>query len=474
MTSELGKKLYEKLGMAHILRQNPDSREQLKAVMAWYPNKKFYKRQSHKSGKTIISVYPPESVCPVYSHEEWYSDDFTSPGLDIDPQKSVFEQFAELQKIAPVVTLLSTQQQNAEYCHDVEGLKNSYIVFDAITGQDIYYSVRMYDCKSCVDCYFAMESELLYECVYMFNCYNTRYSYNCKQVTDSYFLFDCRNTQNSFMCSGLRNQKHCIYNQQYTKEQYEEFIAKIDFSNFEKMEELKKHFRDSVVGESNLKNDWVENCEDVSNCKYLKNSKDCERLFESFELRDCYNGFQNAKGKDIVDSYMCNDRVEMCFQCVATGIDSQNVYNCAFTWHSSNMRYCYLCINCQDCFGCIGLRGKKYNIFNKSYLKEEYEKLVKRIIENMKKPLQTQPRQGGVDFGKFFPMNLSPFRYEDTIAYDLFSADMSVRWGGTVNIGEVNYSKQELAFYEKYAVPKPREPFEIRYRKRMELMGTRF
>lgn len=78
------------------------------------------------------------------------------------------------------------------------------------------------------------------------------------------------------------------------------------------------------------------------------------------------------------------------------------------------------------------------------------------------------------DFGKFFGVDLSPFKYEDTIAYDLFDADMSVRWGMLAVSGDVNYSKQELEFYEKHGIPKPREPFEIRYRKRMELMGTKF
>lgn len=195
--------------------------ERLRQLMAWYPNKKIYRRPSSKSGKSIISVYAPDSVCPVYGHDEWYADDWDPPSVDFDPTRSFFEQWKELQKVAPVVSLLSHRQENAEYCQDVEGLKNCYLVFDSLNTQDSYYSVRLYNCKSCIDVYWVMDCELLYECVYMFSCFNCRYCFNCEQTSDSAFLYNCRNTHHSFMCSNLRNKEYCAYNKQLTKEEYE-------------------------------------------------------------------------------------------------------------------------------------------------------------------------------------------------------------------------------------------------------------
>ncbi len=433
----------------------PTPEEQLRQVMAWYPNKKLYRRRSSKSEKDMVSIYSETSACPVYTHEEWYADDWTSPFLEVDFSRSFFDQFKELQSKAPVVGLLSTLQENAEYCQDVEGLKNSYLVFDAILGRDLYYCTRIYNSNSCVDCYWILDSELLYDSTYMFSCYNCRYSFNCKQASDSAFLFDCRNTQHSFMSSGLRNKGFYVFNKPVSKDEYEAFLKTVDFSNYEQMEGYRKQFLE-LIRSTPSPTVLLENCEDVEG-NYVKNSKNCTRCLESYELQDCHNVFQCAKGKNIEGSFMCNDRVERCTQSVATGISSFDVQNCAFVWHSSAMQYCYLCIGCQDCFGCIGLRNKKYHIFNKAYSKEDYEQLIPQLIEGMK-------NRG--EYGFFFPMELSPFKYEDTIAYDFFSEESSA-----VEM-KLNYTPQELEFYRKNLIPLPKKSFPERYRDRLRMMDT--
>jgi hypothetical protein len=73
--------------------------------------------------------------------------------------------------------------------------------------------------------------------------------------------------------------------------------------------------------------------------------------------------------------------------------------------------YCDHCFTCTNCFGCIGLRHKDYCILNRQYSKEEYEKLAPGIIENMK--------QGG-EWGEFFPVELSPFAYNETVAHEYY------------------------------------------------------
>ena len=454
----------------------------LRSIMAWYPNKKLYNRPSSKSGKSIISVYNENAVCPVYSHEEWYADNWESPSLDIDLSKSFFEQFRSLQKIAPVVGLLSSMQENAEYCQDSEGLKNCYLVFDALNCQDVYYSTRIYDSRDCVDVYWVMNSELLFDCVYMFNAYNCRYSFNCHFVTDGAFLFNCRNVKHAFMCSNLRNKEYCLFNKQVTKEEYEAFIAKVAWNDYQTMLKLKQQFINELIPASPIPPAVLENCENVEG-NYLKNTANSLNAFESFDLKDVYNVFQCAKGHDIAGAYMCNDRVEKCFQCVATGIAVFDVRNCAFVWHSSFMEYCYLCLSCQNCFGCIGLRNKQYHIFNKPYSKEAYEQKVKELREAMK-------ARG--EYDQFFPLDLSPFPYEDTIAFDLFdSKDISVFSAeSNLPVAAINdsqaiqtcpisgkqfkYIAQELAFYEKHKIPLPRLSPALRYRQRMQLMDTSF
>ncbi|MBU0668083.1 hypothetical protein KJ951_01785 [Patescibacteria group bacterium] len=461
-----------------------DPNESMRQVMAWYPNKRLYERTSSKSGKKIVSVYSENALCPVFSHDEWYSDDWSSPFLEIDFNKPFFEQFKELQKRAPVVSLLSNLQENAEYCHDCEGLKNCYLVFDALNCRDVYYSTRIYNSRDCVDVYWIMDSELIYDSVYLFNCYNVRFSFNCRQVSDSAFSYNCRNVQNSFMCSNLRNKQYCVNNEQLTKEQYGKFMLDIDFRDYSKVLEMKKEFREKIVARAPMSYAIMDNCENASG-NYLRNSASTLRCFESFDMKDAYNNFQCAMAKDMVGSFMCNDRVENCFQCVATGIASYEVKNCAFVWHSSFMEYCYLCLNSSNCFGCIGLKNKQYHIFNKPYSKEEYIERTAVLRDLMRK-------RG--EYGKFFPMSLSPFPYEDTIAFDLFDDKESDYFGRECEVGagatngeqsgsvqsciisgkKFKYLSQELDYYKKHFIALPRVSPVLRYKQRMEIMDTSF
>ena len=68
--------------------------------------------------------------------------------------------------------------------------------------------------------------------------------------------------------------------------------------------------------------------------------------------------------------------------------------------------------NVSDLFGCVGVNSNKgYCVLNKQYAKEEYEELVPRIIEHMKKT---------GEWGKPLPPEVSPFGYNDTSAQDFF------------------------------------------------------
>jgi hypothetical protein len=80
-----------------------------------------------------------------------------------------------------------------------------------------------------------------------------------------------------------------------------------------------------------------------------------------------------------------------------------------------------MCFSSKNLFGCIGLRGKQYCILNKQYTKEEYFKLVPKIIEQMN-AMPYKDKKGIVyKYGEFFPNELSPFAYNETIAQEYFT-----------------------------------------------------
>lgn len=449
----------------------------LQRVLSWYPNKTLYRRTSSLSGKPLVSVYPDSWHGPVVSHDEWFSDSFRASEVAYRSGIPFFTQFAELQAISPVVTLLSSRQENAEYCHDCEGLKNCYMVFDSLNCRDVLYSARIYDSNDCVDCYWTMKSEIIYDSVYMFSCFDCKCCFNCHDCSDSAFLFDCRNCQHCFMSSGLRNQRYYLFNENVGKEKYESFMASVPYGEYSQLLTLKQQFR-SMLATSLWPPAFNENVEDCSG-NYLKNCKDCTDVFESFDLRDCSNSFQCAMGSDIHNSFMCNDRVELCRNCVATGIQSYNTFACAFTWHCHDMEFCYLCLDCSHCFGCWGLKNRQYCILNREYPPDEYSK----IVEALRREL------AGVEF---FPDTLNPFKYEDTIAADFFSpdekdlfkAECAAATSGIVKpelirncvITEKPFrlTEAEIAFYSPHGLPMPVVCPQIRYRQKIQIMDTSF
>ncbi|MDI6883360.1 MAG: hypothetical protein QMC93_02760 [Patescibacteria group bacterium] len=79
-----------------------------------------------------------------------------------------------------------------------------------------------------------------------------------------------------------------------------------------------------------------------------------------------------------------------------------------------------MCISSSNLFGCVGLRHKQYCILNKQYTKEEYERLVPKIIEHMKEMPYVDKKGRVYKYGEFFPPELSPFGYNETIAQEYF------------------------------------------------------
>jgi len=125
--------------------------------------------------------------------------------------------------------------------------------------------------------------------------------------------------------------------------------------------------------------------------------------------------------KDVMDSSNMYIKPELCYSCLGT-LEVYNVIFSIYIFHNTNVIYSQQCYNCENIFGCSGLRHKKYCIFNKQYTKEEYEKLVPKIIEHM---------QNNGEWGRFFPKEMSPYGYNETLANDYFplNKDESLRKG---------------------------------------------
>ena len=384
----------------------PECRTQRR--LAFRNDRSLYKARSALSGKEIITMYHPDHGFTVYDQKEWHSDqwDPLDYGRDFDFDRPFFEQFAELRKTVPRFNIFNIDTENCEYVNYAPHCKSCYLLFGSWFNEDSLYGQTLNECKSCVDNLFVDKSELCYENIDSNNNYDVQFCQNSGKVIDSYFCFDCQNIQNCIGCWNLRNRSYYILNKPVTKEQFEDEKKRLASYRYlngfkHKFAELvaKEAIHRDMIGQNNqiVSGNFIFNCKNAKNCFSVYRCEDvafCARLFDQ---KDTYDFDGGGKG-ELVYEAMSNDF-------------SYDSISCTTCEHLSKSHYCDLCFSCQDCFGCVGLQRKKYCILNKQYSKEAYEALVPKIIEHMK---QTK------EWGEFFPVQLSPFAYNETLSQEYF------------------------------------------------------
>ena len=159
---------------------------------------------------------------------------------------------------------------------------------------------------------------------------------------------------------------------------------------------------------------------------YLENSKNAKFCFGCANLEDAkFCSFvSNGPVKTTYDFTHYGDNIELVNECLQSGNGISDV-RCGWgVWNNSkNVSYCITSPGISDCFGCVGLKKKQYCILNKQYTKEEYENLVPKIIKHMNDMPYIDKKSRVHGYGEFFPIELSPFGYNETTAQEYFTLD---------------------------------------------------
>ncbi|MCX6723627.1 MAG: hypothetical protein NT155_00440 [Candidatus Staskawiczbacteria bacterium] len=461
-----------------------------KYLLAFWVFGKFRIAKSALSGKTIITVIPESAPFPIYERAEFVSDawDPLTYGKDYDASSSFIEQLVELQSKVPHPHQTGIKNFNSDWTDDMWESKDAYLSRSGLHNESISYGYRVLNCKNSIDIAMCWDLERSYDCLYCFKSYNLKYSFNSRDCMDSLFLYDCRNCQNCFMSWNLRNQKYCVLNQPYSKEDYFKKIAEYNLASRSSVEAFKKELWQHIQQDAVHRQDY--NLQAVnSQGNLLNNDKNCYQCYfieDSENCRYCFRG----RGKETIDSISLFDS-EKC----SLGALDQLGYGNTCNLYTTSCRYSsYLdnCEECEYCFGCVGLRKKKYCILNKQYTKEEYESLVGRIKGDMK-------NRG--EWGKFFPLSVAYCGYNLSLAQMMFpmtkdeALKFGVKWEEAVEphyeniisgddlpdtIDQVkdeivkqrvlcpetklsyNITKDELAFYKQHKIPLPRRHFDWR------------
>lgn len=375
--------------------------------MAWRNDRTFFHRKCDLSGKSFISMYPQDTVFPVYKQDEWHGDkwDGLSFGRTFDFTRPFFEQWAELRDQVPHWGVAISNCENSDYCNYCTDERNCYLDIAAEGNEDCYFDLFVKNSTNCVDCTFAYESTLCYECIQAYNCYSCRNSMYLDNCSDCAFCFDMKGCKNCLLSSNLRNCEYYILNEKHTKEEYEKKLAELRLDSHGALQNVHEIWKNMRIDNGIYRDMYNLNCENVQG----NNLKNCKNTFFSFNAtncEDCSYLFDVLDAKDCMDmSYTLYDP-EASYEIMST----VGTKYCAFVMsgpYNSNCFYGFMLQSCKNCFGCIGLKQKQYCIFNVQYTKEEYETLVPQIIDHM---ISTG------EWGQFFPAHLSPHGYNETVA----------------------------------------------------------
>ena len=399
--------------------------------LVWRNEHSLFRRPNAEEGKkdSIISVFHPEAKVKTYDKDMWWSDrwDSSDYGRDYDFNKTFFEQFKELIEEVPHIALSDSKSINSRFCNVTVEMKNCYLVTAGWTCEDSMYCNRVTGCKFTHDSYICYNTEFGYENVYCRDSNRLFFSLESESCLDSYFLYDCRNCSSCILCTNLRNKSYCIENTQYTKEEYLKKKTELNLNTREGIKNAKRKFQElwkealhrdlKLINTVNVIGDHVEN------------SRNC---YSVFDIEGEYENvkYANWGTKRLRDSYDvgpgAGGNSELTYEGISIGVNNNRCFLGVLIWYSSEVSYSFMMNNCQNCFGCTEMNGKRYCILNKQYTKEEYEQLLPKIIRHMREMPYVDKRGMVYKYGEFFPMELSPFAYNETVAQDYFPIDKEI------------------------------------------------
>lgn len=398
----------------------PECRFQRRVV--WRNERNLYKRTCDLCQKTIIAMYNEFVPFPVYCRECWYGDGWNSTAYSCsyDMTRNFFEQYKELSGVVPRFALWQRNSINSDFTNLTGESKNVYLSVSVVGGENVFYSKCVDKSKDIVDCLNIINgSENLYENTEGQSNYNSQYLLLCRSVVDSYYLVDCVNCSNCVLSYNLRNKKFCIRDKQYSREEYLKEFDKLNLKSRASREILSKEFekvkQKAIYRFANIVKSVNATGNNLLN---VKNCQNCFDVYDAENVKYCYRAFQNFK--DCMDISFAR-KSELMYEYVTGSLNDYNVkFSCSAIDCVRNADYTDSCINCTNIFGCISLRNKEYCILNKQYTKEEYEKLVPKIVEQMNSIPFIDKKGRVYKYGEFFPIEISPWAYNETLAQEIF------------------------------------------------------
>ncbi len=386
----------------------------------------LFKRQDPSSGKEIFSGFSPEAQVVTYENNNWFGGDWDPfvNAREYDFNTPFFLQFRNLLSKAPIPARSVYNMVSSDYCNEASECKNSYLCFNADFVENSAYLRKVRMVKDSFDCYEVEENELCYENVLVDKSYQTFFSLDCDSCVDVWFSKNLRGCTNCFGCVNLRNKSYYFFNEPCSKEEYAEKIKPYMQGSYSALVEIQKKAREFWL---QFPNKFYHGTRVVASTGErlfdTKNVKNSYYVKDAENVRYCQDLW--AKTSESYDYSVWGDGAQNIYESMTCGMGIYNIkfsFNC---WEQArDLEYCGYCIGSKNCFGCVGLYKKEYCILNKQYTKEEYFSMVDTIKKHMHEMPYKDSKGRIYAYGEFFPQEVSPIAYNESLAHDFFPLQM--------------------------------------------------
>ncbi len=383
----------------------------MRILTTQWPGGQWWYNKHAETGAPIICPVHPATGIKVLPDKEWFAKDFAELSLNLDLNRSFFDQLIELRKKIP--SSAGRNYKEAENSISVVSLGdvNSYFVVLS-RSKNTLFSVSALDTESSAEVYNSSGITNSYQIVHSERIFNSQYIRESRDCLNCAFLFDCRNCENCFGATNKRNAKYVWFNEQLIQSEWEKRRAKVDLGSRSQVTTVLKQF-DELVKKAPWPENFNEHCENSSG-EYLTKATNCESVYyadggardefhTSWSLGNCERNAYASSMSNSTENYLSCDVVE----CNHTRY-SYLLMRCR------NLEYSTECYDCEDCFGCVGLRRKKFSILNKQYTEEAYWKK----LDELKCAMLARG-----EYGEFLPAKMSPAYFPEGGSVRYYLAD---------------------------------------------------
>ena len=484
----------------------------LKRRLSWQGYQILYKRKCDFTGEDVLTTHHPDSNHKIYRQDIWWSDkwDAKDYGRDIDWSRPFLEQFKELIMDVPLPNLYNEHSSmvRSDYCNAASQCKDCYLCFRVTEAENCAYVNLVGDIKDCIDCSYNRHDQISYGNIITHSSYQTFF---CEDVVGSMNMWFCRSCigcSDCIGCANLSKKKYYIFNEPYSKEEFEKFLKENDLGSAKNFEEFRKKAMDVLLRHPrkhfndrrsvNTTGEYVYNSKNVYDSYMVRKVKDCRycQFLKAGPVENCY------------DYSLFGENAELVYESCWVGKNISNVKFSVWNYVVSNVEFCFGCHSSNNMFGCVGVRKSEYCILNKKYSKEEYLEIVEKLRVQMMEVPYVDRVGRKYFYGEMLPSELSPWAYNESTAIEWFPLEKkeALREGfswrdikpkdyqeATIEISEhiknvkddiikeilkcqkcgKNYRliQKEIDFYRKFNLPIPRKCSICRDRERSMLLN---